>query len=223
MNVIFLVLTILGLIIASSLLLFALVAGKKRLRNVLLIVIPLWILIYGVLLIGASFQSRKTYLPNKMAKQFCGFYLGCHLKASVTGIRKTERIGNLKAQGIFYIVKVKIANDSGSKTLAMTNPEALVIDESGRFYSRKEEAEKQLSQAAFIAFSQPVAPNGSFEKEIVFDVTDTARNLNLSLSDTHGINRLIETFLIGDEESLFHKPTLFIIEIDTTSMKDEEV
>lgn len=213
-----LMLATIGIIIAAFILLIiALITGKKWLRNIVIIGIPIWIGFYIALLLGFSLNSQETFLPNNRAKSFCGFYFGCHLKASVSGVRTVSQIGDVKAQGTFYIVKVKISNDSENKTLALIAPQATMIDEGPRLYSRNEEAEKQLPIGANIPFNQTIPPGGSFEKEIVFDLTEPAKELNLSVTDTHGVNRLIEAFLIGDEESLFHHSTLLIIKTNTAS------
>lgn len=172
---------------------------------------------YFAILFSYSYASRTTYLPQNFPKKFCGFYFGCHLRASVSGVRTAKEIGGVKAQGTFYIVKIKIANDSETETLAMTAPEATLIDEGPRLYSRIEKAEQNLPSGSTISFDQNVAPKESFEKEIVFDLTEPAKKLNLSLTDARGFSGFIELFLIGDEDSLFHAPTLFIIKNDTAS------
>lgn len=217
MGFVLMLMTISGLVAAVILLIVVLITKKRWLRNLVIIGVSLWLLTYLTLLVGFSFNSQKTFLPNNHAKEFCGFYSGCHLKASVTNIRTAKEIGDVKAQNIFYIVRIKIQNDTISETLSMTAPEATMIDEGPRLYSRIEAAEKQLPLGANIPFNQSIPPGGSFEKEIVFDLTEPAKELNLSFTDTHGINRLIETFLIGDEESLFHQPTLFIIKYNNAT------
>lgn len=221
MGFVLMLITIGGLAAAFILLIVALITKKKWLRNLVIIGVPLWLLLHFALLIGFSLNSQQTFLPNNRAKSFCGFYFGCHLKASVTNVRTAKEIGDAKAQNLFYIVKIKIENDSKDKTLSMTAPEATMIDEGPRLYSRIEAAEKQLPAGANISFNQPIPPGGSFEKEIVFDLTEPAKELNLSITDTHGINRLLEAFLIGDEESLLHKETLFIIKRDSASYPDD--
>lgn len=220
MGVLLMLMTIGGLVVSFILLIVALLTGKKWLRNLVIIGVPLWLLIYLAMLLGFSLTSRKTYLPNNQAKAFCGFYFDCHLHASVSNVRTAAKIGSAKAQGIFYIVKVKVSNDARREPLGLSAPEAMMIDEGSRLYSRIEEAEKQLSEGANVPFNQLVPAGGSFEKEIVFDLTEPAEDLNLSITDTHGVDRVIEAFLIGDEDSMFHEPTLFIIKNNTATKQD---
>lgn len=217
MGVLLMLMTIGSLVVAFILLIVALLTGKKWLRNLVIIGVAAWGLFYIAMLLGVSARSRKTYLPNNRAKAFCGFYFDCHLHASVSNVRTAKEIGSIKAQGIFYIVKVKVLNDAKREPLGLSAPEATMIDEGPRLYSRIEEAEKQLPGGANVPFNQLVPAGGSFEKEIVFDLTEPAEDLNLSITDTHGIDRLIEGFLIGDEDSLFHEPTLFIIKTNTAT------
>lgn len=217
MNVILLTLTLTIFLFLFALFFISFFVKKYKLTIFAACASVILFVVYFANLFSYSYSSRTTYLPNNVPKKFCGFYIGCHLQASVSGVRTAKEIGNVKAQGIFYIVKIKISNDSENKTLSMTAPEATMIDEGPRLYSRIEKAEEQLPLGSKIPFNKEVQPNESFEKEIVFDLTEPAQDLDLSLTDTHGFNKFIELFLIGDEDSLFHEPTLFIIKNNTAS------
>lgn len=217
MNVILPILTLTILTFLFALFFISLFVKKYKLTIFAIGAAALLFVTYFAILLSYSYASRTTYLPQNFPKKFCGFYFGCHLQASVSGVRTAKEIGGVKAQGIFYIVKIKISNDSENKPLSMSAPEATMIDEGPRLYSRIEKAEEQLSSGSKIPFNQTVQPNGSFEKEIVFDLTEPAQELNLSLTDTRGFNKFVELFLVGDEDSLFHEPTLFIIKNNTAS------
>jgi hypothetical protein len=47
------------------------------------------------------------------------------------------------------------------------------------------------------------------KKTIVFDLPADAKDPLLDLTEGFGIDRAIESFLIGDEDSIFHKRTYF--------------
>jgi hypothetical protein len=47
------------------------------------------------------------------------------------------------------------------------------------------------------------------KKTIVFDLPADAKDPLLDLTEGFGIDHAIETFLIGDEDSIFHKRTYF--------------
>lgn len=177
-----------------------------------------WTLLYSGLLLGTSFSSREVVLGLNQDKHFCGFYLDCHLSVLVVRVVKTRTLGNpqqpLKtANGIYYIVTVKVASDARAATLRFENPIATVIDEQGRVYERFIEGEQALerSQGRVVPFSQDVGPNYSstYSKDLVFDLPTNLKNPRLLMIQGHWFERLIELFLIGDEDSLFHKRTLF--------------
>ncbi len=219
MGVLMMLMTIGGLMIAAVLLLLAFWKRQSWLKHFVLGGLTVWFTTYAFLFFTASFFSREKVLGLNEPKEFCGFYFDCHLHASVSGIRTASEIGNTKAQELFYIVKVKISNDAKREALQMTAPDFEVLDEGGRMYTRISAAEKNL-ESAKVPFDQKVPAGGSFEKEIVFDITEpAAQSLKLSVTNTHGIDRLIEAVLIDDEDSLGHKRTFFKLNTNSEMTK----
>lgn len=203
--------TIGGFGLALISLIYSLFAKKFWLTNFVIGASAIWLVIYVSVLLGVSLTSKEKILGLNQPKEFCGSYLDCHLHAAVTGVRTAKIIGNQTAQGIFYIVKVEVFNDARRATLNLIETKAEVQDEGSRFYSRCLEAEEELGEASAPDFSRSVPPQGGFEKEIVFDITEPARELKLSITEGYGVDKVIEAFLIGDEDSIFHQPTLFRI------------
>ena len=211
MGVILLLMTIGGLIVAAILLAISYLTKKSRLRIFVLGGLTTWLFGYVFLLsVGSIFSDERT-LALDQPKEFCGFYFDCHLSASVTGVRTARQIGRQTAQGKFVVVNVKISSDARSEPLNLTAPEFILEDEGGRMYARRLEAESELDSAKN-SFDQKVAPDQHFEKEIVFDVTEPTDKFKLSVTDTHGVDKILEAVLVGDEDSIFHKPTNFKIE-----------
>lgn len=176
----------------------------------------IWVAIYVLILLDVSLTGKEKVLGLNEPKEFCGFYLDCHLHAEIENVRAAKIIGNRTAQGIFYIVKVKIFNDARRATLHLIETKAEIFGGDGRIYSRQTDAERELGESAAPDFNRKVLPQESFEKEIVFDIAEpNAPDLKLSVTEGYGIDKVIEAFLIGDEDSLFHQPTLFRIEPQT--------
>jgi hypothetical protein len=48
-----------------------------------------------------------------------------------------------------------------------------------------------------------------FEKETVFDLPENVSNPRLDIAEGIGVDKVFEMFLIGDEDSLWHKRALF--------------
>ena len=217
MGVVLLLMTIGGTVVAAVLLAISYLTKKPRLKFFVFGGLTTWFFGYLFLLFVGSFFSVERTLDLNEQKEFCGFYFDCHLHAGVAGVRTARRIGGQTAQGKFVIVNVEVSSDARSEPLNLIDPEFVLEDEGGRLYARREAAEKELDSAN-ISFARKVAPNQNFQKEIVFDVTEPTDNFKLSVTDTHGVDKVLEAVLIGDEDSLFHKPTDFKIETNPQTM-----
>ncbi len=211
MGVVLMIMTIGGLIVATVLLAISYFTKKTWLRIFVLGGITTWLVGYVILLFVGSIFSEEKMLAFNEPKEFCGFYFDCHLHTAVTDVRKTKQIGDRKAQNEFYIVKVKVFSDAKQATLHLIETKAEAYDEGGRIYSRDLEAEKLLPTAD-VSLNQDVAANQSFEKEIVFDITEPAQSVRLLVTEGYGVDKIIEAVLVGDEESIGHKRNYFKLE-----------
>lgn len=214
-----LALTLIGIGGAVVCALYAGVRGQRFLMKFAAFGALGWLAVYFCLLLMVSVKSPEKVLGLNEEKRFCGFYLDCHLSASVANVFKTKGLGKpgeqKTANGIFYIVTVKISSDAKGATLQLADPVATIIDEQGREYERSPEAEAALEDAAgkVVAFVQPIGPGGYFyTKDLVFDLPANVENPSLLLTDAPWPDRLFELFIIGDEDSLFHKKTKFRLE-----------
>lgn len=210
MGVILMAMTIGGLLIAGVLLIISFAAKKTWLRTFVLGGVTTWFVGYIILLlVGSIFSEEKTLGLNE-PKEFCGFYLDCHMHTSVSDVKKTRTIGDKTANGEFYIVKVKVFSDAKRVDLGLLNPKLYVIDDNGKRYARVEAVENPAPP-----FDQKVPAGGSFEREVVFDLPADVKNPRLDIAEGIGIDKVIETVLIGDEDSIFHKRNYFKLEEQT--------
>ena len=213
-----LLITLLVLSVASVAVIWALITQKLNLAKRVIMGILIWTGIYLGILLTVSLTSSERVIGLGEEKRFCGFYLDCHLATSVLEVGKTKIIGDRPnrntAKGIYYIVKVKVSSDALGATLNFSNPIATIVDGQGRKYARSLDLEKQLEsfQGMALEFSGPVEIGSSHPKDLVFDIPQDVRNPRLLVTEGHWIERLIELFLIGDDDSLFHKRTMFRLE-----------
>jgi hypothetical protein len=214
MGVILMAMTIGGLFIAAILLIVALWKKIGWLKKFVFGGVAVWFALYAVLLFGASLSSEEKTLAPGEPKEFCGFYLDCHMHASVSDVRRTKTFGDKTAKGEFYIVKVKIFSDAKRVDLGLLAPELFVIDADGKAYRRVEDAENSES-----SFDKKVPAGGSFEKEVVFDLPPDVKNPRLDVAEGIGIDKAIELVLIGDEDSILHKRARFSLEPQTQTAK----
>lgn len=212
MGVLLMLMTIGGLITAVMIFAVSMFTGKAWLTRFTLGAVALWFLFYAAMLFGFSFFSTEKTLAVNQPKEYCGFYLDCHLHTMVTGVRTATQIGDEKAQRLFYIVKVKVSSDARNPNIAfrLITPKAEVIDEGERIYTRIAAAEAQLPTAN-IRLDQDIKGDETIEKEIVFDITEPTDKLKLLITEGYGIDKVIEAVLVDDEDSIFHKHNYFEI------------
>lgn len=207
MGVLLMLMTIGGLIVAAVLFVIALYTGKAWLAKFVFGGVVVWFVFYFTMLIGVSiFSSEKTLALNE-PKAFCGFYIDCHMHAAVKSVRMAKTIGSKTANGEFYIVTVEVFSDAVTATLGLTTVDTHIVDASKREYNRDIEAESQLEQQP--EFEKQIGPEESFEKVIVFDLPVDVKAPRLDIREGYGIDRVIEAFLIGDEDSIVHKRNYF--------------
>jgi hypothetical protein len=207
MGTILLAMTILGLLAAAALTVVAYLGKFTWLKTFVLGGTTVWLAGYVILLAVGSIFSVERELPFGTAKEFCGFYLDCHLHTAVSGVRTAKTLGSRTADGEFYIVTVKVSSDAKAAKLGLLNVEAKAIDADGGVYGRDLAAEAELSPQP--DFEKKISPAETFEKQIVFDLPAAARSPRLDIREGYTIDHAIETVLIGDEDSILHKRTYF--------------
>lgn len=210
MGVLLLAMTIGGLIIAAILLAISVFVRMTWLRNFVFGGVAVWLVFYFAMLFGFSVTSEDKDLALNEPKEFCGFYLDCHLHTSVTDVRTAKTIGNKTANGEFYIVKVKVFSDAKAATLGLLTVDAHVVDGAGSKYDRDTMAEANLQPQP--DFEKTISPVERLEKEIVFDLPENIQRPRLDVREGYGVDRAFEAVLIGDEDSILHKRSYFKLE-----------
>ena len=200
-------LTIGGLFLAVLLMIVAGATRQVWLAKFVFGAVGVWFGVYAVLLVTISLFSAEKTLSLNEPKAFCGFYLDCHMHAAVTDVRKTKTFGNKTADGEFYVVRVKIFSDARQVELGLHAPELEVVDDDGRRFKRLADLENSEP-----SWDTKVPAGGMFEKEAVFDLPENVSNPRLDIVEGVGVDKVFEMFLIGDEDSFWHKRSLFKLE-----------
>src|SRR5215468_2076581 len=128
MGVLLMLMTIGGLIVAAILLGIAWLNQSAWLKKFVIGGLAVWFAFYVAMLLGFSFFSTEATLTANEPKEFCGFYLDCHMHTSVTGVRRTKTLGDRVATGEFYIVTVKVFSNAKRATLGLHTVDAHVVD-----------------------------------------------------------------------------------------------
>lgn len=212
MGMLMLIITASGIASAIVLLIVAVLTDKTWLARFTLGAAAIWVLFYAVALAGTSLVSteRTLQVGDVGGKAFCGFYIDCHMHAAVAGVRTAETIGDRTADGQFYIVNLTVYSDARNPDIPfrLLEPRAQVIDDEGHRYYRLEAAERLLPSGS-VSLGQEIHGRETIAKEIVFDIPADARHPRLDLAEGYGIDRVLESLLIGDEDSFLHARTYF--------------
>jgi len=204
MGVLLLLMTICGLILAGLLLAISYSTKKEWLKYFVFGGLTTWFSFYIIIFLVSSIFSVEQTLSWNQPKEFCGFYFDCHMHAAVTNVTKSKTIGDKTASGEFYVATIRVSSDAKQAALNLVSPEFEVVDAYGKRYKREASLEKPMP-----AWDQSVPAGGSFEKDVVFDLPSEIKNPRLDVRDGYGIDRVIESVLVGDEDSLGHKRCYF--------------
>lgn len=210
MGVLLMLMTIGGLLVAGVLLAASLITKKKWLTKFTLGGVAVWFVFYAAMLLGFSLTSTEKVLASGDAKEYCGFYLDCHMHTVVTGVRTAKTISDKQANGQFYIVNVKVFSDAKNPNIALhlIEPKARVVLPDAGKIERDLNAEAKLPTAG-VMLDTDIHNNETIQKEIVFDLPTNTLNAKLLITEGYGIDKTIEHLLVGDEDSLFHAQTFF--------------
>ncbi len=206
-----------GLVVAIGATYLVYCLCRKRRARAVVVAAALggWLVAYGGTLVIVSLSSTDRVLGLDEPKRFCGFYLDCHAMVSVRAVHRTLTLGEGTSQataaGEFYVVTLERSSDADNVAIGLATPEAVVVDAEGRRYHRSTSGEVAL---AHVNGEQPpldraIKTGEAYSTQLVFDLPTNVRDPRLLVTERDPFSRLSELFLIGDEDSLFHRPTLF--------------
>lgn len=167
----------------------------------------LWAGGYVVLLLGVSILSRPTILESGQRQVFCGVYLDCHLGATVAHVERDSTDEHVR-----FLVTLRIDSDARHADLRLHAPTAVIVDAGGTVYDRDRATEAVLAQNGSpprprTALTQPVSAGDGFTTTLVFTLPPDVERPRLLVREGLGIDRLFESVLVGDDDSLLHAPT----------------
>jgi hypothetical protein len=182
--------------------------GYPKARRTVRLLMLVGVAAYAGCLLAASLTSHERVLARGETLKFCGFYLDCHLGVAVEGVDRQDSIGDTRAQGIFYVVRLRVSSDARQATLKLGNPTFKVLDGTGQSYDRAEAAERALARGSSdVQLTRPIAAGDSYEVQVVFDLPAGVAEPRLLVRDATGVDRVLEGILIGDDDSILHKRT----------------
>jgi len=197
-------------VLASVAALTAVVASalRGRLRQAvkLLAMYGVCLAFYLGVIVVVSLASPQCILA---LGESCCFDDWCVAVEDVTLARELgqgERIA--RANGVFCVITLRLSNRARGRAQRASSAAVHLVDGQGRTYDISPQG-----QAAFEAQRGPTAPltstlpvGQSLSTVQVFDLPDDAHAVGLTVE--HPVGPSPELFIIGDDASLFHKPTI---------------
>jgi hypothetical protein len=176
--------------------------------------------LYLALLVAFSSFSGEKVLALGEEKHFCE--IDCHVANSVTSVRNLKTLGHapdeVSAVGIFYVVTIRtrfdettISSTRGNGLLTPNSRALTVLDEEGNSYDVSTEGQRALaaSEGSGTALDTPLRPGESYTTRVVFDLPVDVRKPELLMRE----DGLVTHFIIGHENSFWHKKTKFRLEV----------
>ncbi|MFA5770654.1 MAG: DUF4352 domain-containing protein [Patescibacteria group bacterium] len=160
---------------------------KKILKWIGIIVLVL--IVIGALSGNKGGSTSKTGTKTNEAPKMAGLNEAAQdgdLAFTVLSVDKSKTLGNSftqkTAQGMFYVVTVKIEN-KGNKTTTFDASMAKIKDDQGREFERSIDGQtaKGLSQGQVDLFLQQIQPSLSVTGDLVFDLPEGLKNPVLTL------------------------------------------
>jgi hypothetical protein len=159
------------------------------------------IAVYVLVLIAFSLAEPQREVPIGTPRCFDDWCITVEQSA------RQAAIGTTRASGTFCVVTLRVS--SRAKRITQREPDVYLYltDESGRRIEISSSGQRALAQAGLAgeSVSSFVAPGGSVESRVVFDVPVDARHLGF-VKASHGWFPV--RLIIGEPQSWLHKPTI---------------
>lgn len=202
MNIFDLILILSVLIVLTIVLglLVSLAARRRALARRLFIGLAIYIGGYAMLLVGAALLSPQQVLGMHQPRCFDDW---C---ASVERVKQQPAIGSVQANGAFFLVTIRVTNRARRISQRARDVGIYLLDSLGKRYNPSLEGQRALDEAGLAGspLDSQLDAGGAFTHTAVFDVPAGTEQLGLVIS--HGA--FPDAIVIGDEQSLFHKPTV---------------
>ncbi len=171
--------------------------------------------VYFVTLLGFSVTSNDR-LVGSDGVQFCSLDGDCGMTGAIVRVERRKTAGNppreLTANGMFYVVTAKVSSSEANPKFRPKELTGYMVDANGKTYSRRTQAEWEVAGETVtdpaILYQIVSGPSGgSYRKTMVFDVPVGVQEPALVLQQGSWLDRMMQLFLVGDEDSMLHGKT----------------
>ena len=150
-------------------------------------------LLFGLLATLAALNRRDQVAGFNQEIQYDDFAF------SVQGVRTTGSIGDSTAEGVYYVVTLKIANHAKRVDYEFKPDSPVLVAGDGKQYRISFEAQKVLDSVSGAGNPcvTPIPPGSSCTKEVVFDVAPHITDPRLRVSTGGLAGDILDTIFYG--------------------------
>ena len=180
--------------------------GRRRRARSLLVGYGISVAIYLGAVVVVSLMSPQHVLAIGEDRCFDDW---CVAVADVTVLRELgqgQRV--VKADGVFYVVTLRLANHARGRTQRASSAAVHLIDGSGQTYevSQRGQEAYESEHGASAPLTSTLAVGQFLDAVQVFELPADARDVGLTVE--HPVGPAPGLFISGDEASLWHRPTI---------------
>jgi hypothetical protein len=194
------IVAVLGTLAAGAAFVLAVLLKKSQWARVIAWVEAGGLALYAGLFLITSLASRTQELAVGTEKHICE--VDCHLAYSIAGVKTVKVWGGRTAQGMFYVITVRVRFDSG--TIASWRPRDVPVSPNGRSVALLD-AQGRRYPAATDALDRQLLPGQEYTTDFVFDVPADAGTPRLELQSGDWPTHL----MIAHENAFLHGKVLF--------------
>ncbi len=193
LSVLFVLLSLLGLLIA-------LVMRRWAMLRRLALGLAIYVGVYALVLIGSGLLTPQHVMAMHEVRCFDDW---C---ASVEKVERQPAIGDVQAQGVFYVVTVQVTSRARGISQRARGAAVYVLDDQGVRHEPSLQGQQALEMAglAGLPLTSRVDAGGSFTSITVFDLPSDTEHP--ALVHTHGT--FPGVIIIGYDQSFLHRPTI---------------
>jgi hypothetical protein len=194
------IVAVLGTLAAGAAFVLAVLLKKSQWARVIAWVEVGGLVLYAGLFLITSLASRTQELAVGTEKHICE--VDCHLAYSIAGVKTVKVWGSRTAEGMFYVITVRVRFDSG--TIASWRPRDVPVYPNGRSVALID-AQGRRYPAATDALDRQLLAGQEYTTDFVFDVPADAGTPRLELESGDWPTRL----MIAHENAFLHGKVLF--------------
>jgi hypothetical protein len=166
---------------------------NKPIKSLTIAIVIGCALLFGLLATLAALNRRDQVAGLNQEIQYDDFAF------SVQGVRTTRTLGDSTAQGVYYVVTLKIANHAKRVDYEFKRDSPVLLAGDGKQYRVSFDAQRVLDSARGAGDScvTPIPPGSSCTKEVVFDVAPDITDPRLRVSTGGLAGDILDTIFHG--------------------------